>query len=394
MIDTHPLRTATADARHLRRAGVTTGVLAGIAVLTLPLSGVPASAAGRHGPGEGSSYTQTSVISIPTPPGEPLFADIMFGDQRTQRVYLSDLANSSLDVLDAKTMSLIAQVPGFSGGPAGVFADDLNQVWAGDGSGSVKVISATAPYRIIDSVPVGAPTADEIGYDPVDQIIAVSSPDATSAPGAPTPWVTLIDARPAADGSHRVLGHVVIPGAGPDSIEQPQWDPGTRTFVESIRATHDLPGGAVARIDPLEVRLEALLPIDEQCQPGGLAVGPQNQLLLGCNNGAPVLIDSVTGRILATYSGHDAGGADEVWYNSADNRFYAAEAGAAGPPPLPQLFPPSVMVIDAKTDDFVTTIPLGSTGLGFHQVAAIGDPAQVFVPESDGVHVYTADKKH
>lgn len=75
--------------------------------------------------------------------------------------------------------------------------------------------------------------------------------------------------------------------------------------------------------------------------------------------------------------------------HTADNRFYAAEAGAAGPPPLPQLFPPTVMVIDARSDAFVTNIPLGQAALGFHQVTAIGAPARVFVPESDGVHVYT-----
>jgi hypothetical protein len=97
--------------------------------------------------------------------------------------------------------------------------------------------------------------------------------------------------------------------------------------------------------------------------------------------------------VLAVYSGHDAGGADEVWFNSADNRFYAAEAGAAGPQPLPQLYPPTVMVIDAVNRHLVTDIRLGSTGLGFHQVTAIGDPARVFVPESDGVHVYVADQR-
>src|SRR6185437_12695620 len=103
-----------------------------------------------------------------------------------------------------------------------------------------------------------------------------------------------------------------------DSIEQPQWDPATRSFVEAVRSTNDLPSGAVVRIDPIHLRLQALMPVDETCHPGGLAVGPHGQLLLGCNDGAPVLVDSASGRILAAYGGHNAGGADEVWYNSAD----------------------------------------------------------------------------
>lgn len=374
----------------LRAAGIVgSGLLT--AGLALGAAAPSASAAGAERAAEGTSYHQAAVIPIPTN-GSPLFADIIFGDQRSRHVYLSDLTNSTLDVLDGAHLRLIAQVHGFTNGPAGVLADDHRQIWAGDGAGAVKVVSAVAPYRVIDSVPVGAPTADELGYDPTDRIIAVTSPDATTA-GKPTPWVTLIDARPGRNGHHRVLGHVVIPGAPADSIEQPQWDPSTRTFVEAIRSTHDLPSGAIAHIDPRAVRLESLQPVDTVCHPGGVAVGPRGELLLGCNDGAPVLVDSATGRILATYSGHDAGGADEVWFNRADGRFYAAEAGAAGPPPLPQLYPPTVMVIDARSTRFVTGIRLGDTGLGFHQVTAIGDPARVFVPESDGVHVFTTAKR-
>lgn len=50
------------------------------------------------------------------------------------------------------------------------------------------------------------------------------------------------------------------------------------------------------------------------------------------------------------------------------------------------------MVIDAKSAAFVANIPLGQAALGFHQVTAIGEPARVFVPESDGVHVYAETK--
>lgn len=360
---------------------------AGLAAVGL-LAAVAAPASAAEVPRSKTTYQQVAVTPVPTSIGV-LFADIIYGDQAARTVYLSDIANSSLDVIDTKTLKLVAQVPGFSGGPAGVVRDDLGQIWAGDGAGAIKVVSGSAPYRIVDSVPVGAPTADEIAYDPADQVIAVTSPDATTGSAA-TPWVTLIDARPAADGTHRVLGHVVIPGAGPDAIEQPQWDPATHSFVEAVRATTDNPGGEIARIDPRNIRLEGTTPVSVACNPGGLAVGLHGQVLLGCNTGAPVIMDALTGEVVAQFGGHNASGADEVWFNKADQRFYAAEAGAAGPPPLPQLNPPTVMVIDAKTDQFITNIPLGPEALGFHQVTAVGNPARVFVPESDGVHVYQA----
>lgn len=369
------------------RMGAALGI--GIAGIALTLAAVPAAAAPVGRADEGTTYQPAGVIPIPTA-GSPLFADIVFGDQATQRVYLSDLANSTLDLIDGRSQTLLAQVPGFTNGPAGVVADDLGQVWAGDGAGAIKVVSASAPFRITDSVAVGAPTADEIGYDPVDQIIAVTSPDATSATGQATPWVTFIDARPQADGAHRVLGHVVIPGAGADSIEQPQWDPATQSFVEAVRTTSSQPDGVVVRIDPKRLQVQAVIPVGVSCSPGGLAVGLHGRILLGCNTGAPVLMDVRSGHVLAQYSGHNAGGADEVWYDSADGRFYAAEAGAAGPPPLPQLYPPTVMVIDGRTGRFVTDIALDASALGFHQVTALGDPARVFVPEQDGVHIYAA----
>ena len=199
--------------------------------------------------------------------------------------------------------------------------------------------------------------------------------------------MTLIDARP---GHHRVLGHVVIPGASADSIEQPQWNPGTSTFVEAIRSTKDFPNGEVVQIDPKAIRLQSVFPVDETCNPGGLAVGPKNQALLGCNVGAPALVSLATGRVLHVYSGHDASGADEVAYDAEDHRYYAAEAGAVGPPPNPQLNTPTVMVIDAHSRRFVTDIALGPTAPGFHQVTALFSPGRVYVPQSDGIHVYTS----
>ena len=195
---------------------------------------------------------------------------------------------------------------------------------------------------------VGGPSADELAYDPIHHIIAVTSPDATSRGGhAPAPHVTLIDAHADRKGKFRVIGEVAIPGAGLGSIEQPQWDGHNKVFVEAIRATTDFPHGAVAVIDPIHVRLQALLPIDGQCNPGGLAVAPGDQALLGCNTGGPAIINTSTGRILKRFDHLGACCADQVWFDRDDGRYYAAEAGAAGPPPDPQLAPPAVMVINA-----------------------------------------------
>jgi hypothetical protein len=168
MVHDSRTRSRRYGARRVRSTALGLGAAALIALGTAGTAGPAFASAGADDGGgrEGTVYSQTALIPIPTQGGSPLFADIVFGDQRTGHVYLSDLANSTLDVVDGRSAKLLAQVPGFTGGPAGVVADDNGQVWAGDGAGAIKVVSATAPYRIIDSVPVGAPTADETRLRP------------------------------------------------------------------------------------------------------------------------------------------------------------------------------------------------------------------------------------
>src|SRR5262249_8834676 len=79
----------------------------------------------------------------------------------------------------------------------------------------------------------------------------------------------------------------------------------------------------------------------------GLAVGPNEQLLVGCNTvfdesgkkwttnadrdtatAAPqyVILDAVTGNVVANILG--AGAGDEVWFNPGDGHYYTAASGS------------------------------------------------------------------
>ena len=79
--------------------------------------------------------------------------------------------------------------------------------------------------------------------------------------------------------------------------------------------------GAVAVIDPKTMKVEKTFPVPiEDCDlPQGMAIGPQNQILLGCNGPSPnghrntVIINGNSGAVLAVLP--DLGGADEVWFN-------------------------------------------------------------------------------
>lgn len=362
-----------------RRSRAAALVLAGLALASLAAR----ASAGVAAP---VRYVQTRVIHVPVQ--GPLFGDLIVADDTTGLIYFSDLSNSSVDVIDGHTDRLLARTAGFVNGPGGLATDSFGQLWAGDGNRAVQVIEAHAPFHKLASVVVGAAT-DELGYDSRDAIIAVTSPDAGTAKH-PRPFITLIDARPSAGRRYRVLGKIRVPGVPGGSLEQPRWDPSTGRFVESVRVAKGSPNGELALIDPLSRKLTGTIRLRDRCVPGGLAVGVADEVLAGCNVGGPELVNVVTGRSVKRFSGKRQCCADEVWFDALDGRYFAAEAGAQGPPPDPQLRPPAVEIIDARTRRVLTVIRLGSGALGFHQVAALGRGGKVFVPEGDGIHVFQA----
>jgi hypothetical protein len=354
-------------------AAVAVAVICGAAVAP-----VSAQAGSLHQP---ARYRQIALIKIPVS-GGPLVGDIIFADQASGRVYFSDDSNSAVDVIDGRHNRLLTQVTGFVNGPNGVLSDGRGRIWAADGNRTVQVIEARPPFRRLAAVNVGG-QADELAFDPVHDVIAVTSPDASR------PYVSLISARPGRKGRYRVLGRVLIPGAPASSLEQPQWDPDLRAFVESVRRTRTLPGGALVVIDPVRSRLVRMISL-KACNPAGLAIGPDDQALAGCSSSGPLIVNPETGRVLVHYPHRTHCCADEVWFDRRDGRYLVAESGSEGPPPAPQLKPPAVLVIDAKSLRVLATIELGNSAGPFHQVTALGRNGEVFVPEGDGIHVFKA----
>jgi hypothetical protein len=344
-----------------------------LGLATLPGSSRAASSAVH------ASYRQAAVIPIAVP-GGPLLGDIIFADQRSGLVFFSDDANGTVDVINGRRDRLIAQVKGFvNGGPNGVLVDNRGQAWAADGDGSVRVFQANAPFHKIARIKVG-PSADELGFDATHDLIAVTSPD-PSGHGKFTPYLSLIDAK-----SHHVLGRVRVP-APAGSLEQPQWDPAAGEFIESIRHTPSMPGGALAVIDPVRRQLVKMIALTG-CHAAGLAVGPGGQALVGCGLGGPMIVDPVTGRVLVRYPHRLECCADEVGYDALSGRYVVAEGGSDGPPPAPTLKPPAVLVIDAASHKLLSAIHLGNNAGPFHQAAMLGAAGKLFVPEGDGIHVF------
>lgn len=320
-----------------------------------------------------SELKQVGSISVP---GEKLTNfDISFIDQKSQRYYFADRSNRSIDVFDVSTDSFIARVDGFVGvtmkngkpsndtsGPDGVVLAG-NEVWAGDGDSTIKVIDAST-LKITATLATGGKTRlDEMAYDPQDQVfIGVNNAE-------DPPFATLFSTKP----DHALIGKVSFPDAT-DGAEQPAYNPVDGLFYMSIpELGKDAKKGAVAVIDPKTAKLVKMIPV-ENCHPAGLAFGPDGNFILGCGAdgkdmpAVTTIMNAKSGSVVAVVEG--VGAADMVDYNARNGQYYTASRNNPGGPVLG--------VIDAKTNKLVQSIPL--VGGNPHSVASSETTGKVYVP--------------
>jgi len=189
-----------------------------------------------------------------------------------------------------------------------------------------------------------------------------------------TPFVTFIST-----GTREVLGRIFFDGVQADlatnGLEQPIWDPDTQLFYLSVPEINGAAAtGEIAVIEPRGMRVVNTFPV-RGCQPAGLAEGPFDNLLVGCANHNDevtfppklIVLDIRTGNVLANIT--RVGGADEVWFNEGDRRFYVAARDNPGGPVLG--------VIDAVTNSWIENV---STAFNAHSVAADRVNNHIFVP--------------
>jgi len=268
--------------------------------------------------------------------------DISFVDPAIGLYVLGDRTNNAVDLVDTHDLTFLGfcgqgQFRGATGdnntsGPDGVLIRDSREIWVGDGDSTVKVFDVagcsetTTPKKII---PTGdAMTdkrADEMCYDPVDQLIMVANN------AADPPFASLISTI-----FYQVVRKFPFPQST-NGAEQCQWNPVTGLFYITIPGieTPDNGHGQVVVINPGTLMVDARSPFDiplAQCaSPQGLAVGPGNDMLVGCNgNGSntqsSVIIGAGVGQLLATIPNQS--GPDEVWFNPGNLRYFLARSNA------------------------------------------------------------------
>jgi len=339
--------------------------------------------------GDEDSVANFGLQAVITLPGNEQISkfDIGWVDQPSQTYYLADRTNAQIDVVDARTDTFVqglahGQFVGFTGnndtsGPNGILViHSRAELWAGDGPSNdlvcgtstpcstVKVIDLSAnPPDIVATISTGGKArADEMAFDPTDHILVVAN-DADTPP-----YLTFISTT-----TRRVLGKLEFPDAN-NGIEQSIWVPATGRFLVNIPNT----GGHsyIAEIDPADRQVTRRFDVGD-CQGAGLALGPRERVIVGCQTQESLVVDARTGALVASTTA--VGGSDQVWFNRGDGNYYlAARNNATGP---------VLGIIAADTNEVLGSVSTGNVGA--HSVAANRANNHVFVPLPPGSNTGT-----
>ncbi len=344
-------------------------------------------------------YSLTTLLSVPASPdnntgGRFTSYDIGDFDGTTQNYYLADRSNAAIDIYSAATNSFVSRIGGtgnlFVGvqppppaptnnnisGPNGVIPVTLNGqhlLYAGDGNSTVKGFNLSNGNAPLPNTPIvtGAPTnnrANEGAYSPQNQRILI----ANSA--AATPYVNLIDPN-----TNTVLVKTFLDGnngapRATAGLESSTWDPSTNRFYLAIPEINGSGPGAIAAIDPVTGAVTKTFDLATfgfaSCAPTGLVHGSGSQLLIGCDVGQTIVLDtSANGGNGSIKSIPQVTGSDEVRFDPARNLYFLAARNNPGGPVLG--------IIDGATDTFLQSLSTVPNG---HSVAVDPVSGEVFVP--------------
>src|SRR5580658_4192961 len=287
-----------------------------------------------------SHVVPIAAIGVPgTSDANPFIAfDQARVDIKSQLLFVSSRSSKAVAIFDALTDRKVGETPAiFAGvgidsphsGPDGNVVAG-HYLFAGDYPSTVRVFdlsaSLSSPPEVAEVQTGGEFRADEMDYDPTDQVVVVSNGDSTPA------FVTLISAT-----TFKIVKQVTFDGTNgtPDTsqggIASVLYDSRTKKFLVSIpEVGSDLTAGAVAVMDPVSGQVTQVFSGIDNCMPSGMTQGPRENVLVTCDPGFPppdpvlfaprtYVINGRTGAIVANLT--QVGGVDLAVYNPNDHHY-------------------------------------------------------------------------
>ena len=380
--------------------------------------------------------TQTKCLKAVIIPGNPLRSfDISFVNPDRDEYYFADRSNASVDVIDTEHLKFKRFLGGFTGvainpktgavdnnhsGPDGV-ATHGKWLYAGDGNSTLKIFDLDAPPALAlkNSISTGGTSrVDEMALT-TDGRLLLAANNAEDPP-----YATLLTANGDDPTDHASViikitidPTIVPPGAGL-SMEQTAWDPRTRRFYTSVPVIANNPAGCnYGQVAGAPITCDGGLLVTDPtapaavygafnpgsntgvvplhaCGPNGATVGPHDNLLLACtpqNNPSDTTSLVINARDKKQTPVIHITGADEVWFNRGDRRYYLGASRDCTVPgtPCPAATQQTAVlgVIDARTNLLIEKVPQSSNS---HSVAADSENNRIFVPQVAPVAVVGA----
>jgi hypothetical protein len=322
-------------------------------------------------------------IAVPNASSPPFSFDI--GYVEAGKYFLSDRNSKAVDVVDTKSNTLIAQIPGpFTGagattdesGPDGIVGiTGTHTIYVGDVD-SIKVIDTDA-QKTVNTIVISSSGSrvDEGCYDPDDHLVMYASP------GDSPPFVTFISTL-----TQTAVAKLAFNGSS--GLEACVYDPASKSFLINNDGTAANPAGELDVITASSAAagnpaVGKSFPLGK-CGPTGIVLGPNNDVLIGCDPPAgnpliSLIMDRASGAIHATLP---FGGVDQVNYDPTSNRYFLpARHFVTGGTAAASGFNPQMGVVDGTSRQLLLAIPVGT---GAHSVAIDSTLGQVYVPFQGG----------
>jgi DNA-binding beta-propeller fold protein YncE len=145
------------------------------------------------------SLKLVGTIALKGPTGR---LDHVAVDTKHKRLFVANMANSSLDVVDLQAAKLVKQIPDQKGIQGIAYVSDLNRIFVGNGEAGVCNVFDGEDYKLLKARPLS--DADNVRYDAKTKLVYVAHAENSLA---------VIDAK-----ELKVLKEIKLPAA-PESFQ-------------------------------------------------------------------------------------------------------------------------------------------------------------------------------
>jgi DNA-binding beta-propeller fold protein YncE len=226
--------------------------------------------------------------------------DHMVVDAKGQRLFLCNKVNNTLDIVDLKAGKLLKQVTGQSGAQGVAYAEDLDRLFVGLGTGGYCNIFDTRDYKLVKTVKF-TDDSDNVRYHPKTKLVYVAH--AENALG-------VIDAK-----TYAVKTDIKLPG----QAEAFQLESGRPRLYLNVPSTPE-----VLVIDTDKNEIAARYPLKLAAANYPMALDEANhRIFIGCRKEPKlVVMDNDTGKEVTSVG--IPGDTDDVFYDVNRKRLYAS----------------------------------------------------------------------